>query len=216
MLITRFALALLIASTLCGAASAQTTARELAVDVAASRIYVVTHRTGLLSFLGHEHAILAHQWRASVCWDGPAHAASNATVDIDAASLSIDADSARTLAGIGRGPSAGQRAQIHQKMQASLEVTKFPNISFRSDSVRPRAGGISLFGHLTIKDATRPVEIPVAIAEVQSQLRLRGAVTFRQSTFDIRPESIAGVVKVADPVNLHVLLVGHLTSNTCR
>jgi polyisoprenoid-binding protein YceI len=194
---------------------AQQSARSLAVNVGDSRIFVVTHRSGILSFLGHEHAILANQWTATVCWDAPAHAASRAALSIDAATLTIDADSARQLAGLGGGPSAGQRAQIQIKMLNNLAVQEHNTLRFASDSIRTQAGQLVLFGRLTIKGRMHNIDMPITIRENGREVSISGHTTFRQSTFGISPESIARVVKVQDRVDLHVRLRGSVTTNAC-
>lgn len=198
-----------------GTADAQN-GRELAVDVVSSRIYVITHRTGLLSFLGHEHAILATEWQAKACWDEPSHARSQTSFTIQSASLTIDVDSARDLAGLGRGPSASQRAQIEKKMSQSLGVNEFRELSFASDSIRVRNATLTLFGKLTVKGRTNAIEVPFTIRRDGDRLHLRGHSSFKQSNFGVRPESIAGVVKVSDRVDLHIALSSTITSRECR
>jgi polyisoprenoid-binding protein YceI len=198
---------------------AQRTPVALQIDAAASRIYIVTHRTGLLSFLGHEHAILAQQWRADVCWDEPSHIASRAMVVIDARSLDIDADSARALAGLGKGPSARQRAQIHAKLhdQKNLATAQYPELRFETTAVsQDEPGKVWIRGRLTIKGVIREIEMPVTVERhAADAVALTGSLTFRQSQFGIRPESIGGVVKVADPVDLHVSLSGRPSLGGC-
>jgi polyisoprenoid-binding protein YceI len=195
---------------------AQDGGRELHVDLAASRIYVVTYRTGLLSFLGHEHAILANDWQAAVCYDAPQHLQSRASFSVNSATLTIDADSARQLAGLGRGPSANQRTQIQAKMLANLDVANHPALAFSSDSLRMRNSRATLYGRLTIKGKTNPVDVPLVIREADGALTINGKTSFRQSAFGIRPESIAGVVKVSDRVDLFIQLNGALSRGTCR
>ena len=198
---------------------AQRTPIVLHVDGAASRIYVVTHRTGLLSFLGHEHAILAQKWTADVCLDEPTHAASRATLTIDARTLDIDADSARALAGLGGGPSDKQRTQIYAKLHGAkgLATAQYPEIRFETVSVSEAGGGRLLIrGRMTIKGVTRDFDLPVkAEPHASGQMHFVGKTSFRQSDFGIRPESIAGVVKVADIVDLHVSIVGRPAVARC-
>jgi polyisoprenoid-binding protein YceI len=199
--------------------AAQRTPVALQADVAASRIWVVTHRTGLLSFLGHEHAILAQKWTADLCWDEPAHSASRALLHIDARTLDIDADSARVLAGIGKGPSEQQRKQISGKLHApqGLGTEQFPEIRFASTRVTGESGGtLKVGGILTIKGVSREVEMPVTVQRrPNGELWFAGNLSFRQSIFGIRPESIAGVVKVADMVDLHVTLLAKPKAQGC-
>ena len=192
--------------------------QQLDVDDAASRIYVVTHRTGLFSFLGHEHAILAPRWTALLCWDAPGHATARAELTVDARALEIDADSVRASAGLGGGPSPQQRVQIQRKLHDAkhLDTQRYPELRFRSTAVRAAGDTLLLSGTLTIRDRTRAVELPVIVQrESGGDLRLTGALRLRQSDFGIRPESIAGVVKVADPVDLHVALRARPSDRSC-
>jgi polyisoprenoid-binding protein YceI len=198
---------------------AQGNSIPLHVDDAASRIFVVTHRTGLLSFLGHEHAILAQKWTADVCLDEPTHTASRATLSIDARALDIDADSARALAGLGGGPSDKQRTQIYAKLHNAkgLATGEYPEIRFETVSVaHAGTGKLRIRGRMTIKGVTRDIELPVTVGQHDSgQILFSAKTSFRQSDFGIRPESIAGVVKVADLVDLHVSIVGRPVVARC-
>ncbi|HEY0304966.1 MAG TPA: YceI family protein [Longimicrobiales bacterium] len=199
---------------------AQRTPVALQPDVAASRIYVVTHRTGLLSFLGHEHAILAQKWTADLCWDEAGQQSSRAKLVIEAGSLDIDADSTRTLAGIGKGPSPQQRTQIHNKLhnEQNLSTRRYPEIRFASSLITDEgAGKLKARGTLTIRETSREVEMPVTWQRLSTgDLAFTGTLTFRQSSFGIRPESIAGVVKVADPVDLYVRLIATPVDRGCQ
>lgn len=197
---------------------AQQIGRSLQAVGGASRIYVITHRTGLLSFLGHEHVILAPRWSATLCWDAPSHAGSRAEIVIDARALEIDADSARALAGLGKGPSAQQRAQIQRKLHAerNLDSDRYPELRFRSSSVRAADDTLFIQGTLTIRNQARRVELPAMVQQRGStEFWLAGLLRVRQSDFDIRPESIAGVVKVADVVDIHVGLLATVTAAGC-
>ncbi len=198
---------------------AQRTPHALQVDVAASHIYVITHRTGLLKFLGHEHAIVAPEWTAKLCWDEPAHAATAVSFNVDARALEIDSDSGRALARLGKGPSANQRTTIARKLHDDehLDTAQHPEIRFESTSVvQDGAGQLRLRGRLTIKGSTTDVELPVIYqTRVNGGLWLAGSLEVHQSAFGIRPESIAGVVKVADAVDLHVGLLAKPVQQGC-
>lgn len=198
--------------------TAQQTGRVLRVDAAASHIYVVTHRTGLLRFLGHEHAILAPHWNATLCWDAPMHAGSRADFVIDATALEIDADSARALAGLGGGPSRDQRARIQRKLHAenNLDSERHPELRFHSRGVKAGNDTVFVMGVLTIRNQAHAVEVPVTLQQRDGgRFWLAGVLHVRQTGFGIRPESIAGVVKVADTVDIHFGLLVAATSGTC-
>ena len=198
--------------------AAQQSGRELQADAAASRIYVVTHRAGLLSFLGHDHAILAPRWTARLCWDAPEHAASRAELVVDAQLLEIDADSVRRLAGLGKGPSPRQRAEIQRKLHTenNLDSERHPQLRFESRSLRAVADTLFVRGDLTIRDQTRAVEMPILMQHrPDGSYWLAGSLSIRPSEFGIRPESIGGVVKVADVLDLHVGLLVRSTPSGC-
>jgi polyisoprenoid-binding protein YceI len=198
---------------------AQRMPEALEVDVAASHIYVITYRTGLLKFLGHEHAIVAPRFTSQLCWDDAHHAATRAAFVVDARALEIDSDSGRVLAGLGKGPSASQRAQIERKLhdEDHLATGRYPELRFETTSVaQDGAGKLKLRGRLTIKGSTRDVELPITYQERGAgDLWLTGSLELRQSAFGIRPESIAGVVKVADPVTLRVGLLAKRSQRGC-
>jgi polyisoprenoid-binding protein YceI len=199
-------------------ASAQTSAQEVVVDNENSRIYAITHRTGLLKFLGHEHVILAERWSARVCWDPTSPSAARALFTVDTRSLTIDADSARVMAGLGKGPSPGQRQQIQRKLLDAqhLHAAQYVELRFESTAASGAPSELTLHGRLTIRDVTQAVALPVRVAvDALNNMAMTGQLTIRQSAFGMRPESIAGVVKVSDPVDLHVQLQGKLTGKTC-
>jgi polyisoprenoid-binding protein YceI len=199
-------------------ALAQRTA--LTVDTAVSHIFAITHRTGLLSFLGHEHVILAPRWTNELCIDRASPGESYARFVIDARALVIDADSARRLAGLGRGPSANQRSQIQEKMLDAqhLNVAEFPELTFESVNVATDDWRtLQIQGHLTMRGVTREMTFPASLQqESDGRTTLSAVMTVKQSAFGIKPESIAGVVRVSDPVDLHIRLAVAPSLKPCR
>ena len=206
-----------VALLLCANFTAHAQRTALSVEPTASHIYAITHRTGLLSFLGHEHVITAPSWTSEICLDRSA-GESFARFVIDARALIIDADSARRLARLGGGPSPAQRQQIQTKMldAAHLNVAEFPEMRFETVSVVRDKTALRVEGRLTIRGVTQVVAFPASLEENQDRITLAAKITFKQSAFGIKPESIGGVVKVADPVDLHMRLVATETSGTCR
>jgi polyisoprenoid-binding protein YceI len=191
-------------------APAQRTA--LTVDTAASHIFAITHRTGLLSFLGHEHVIWAPRWSSQVCIHRTSPGESYTRFVVDARALIIDSDSARRVAQLGRGPSADQRAEIQEKMLDArhLDAAEFPEIRFESVSVvTDDWRTLEIQGRLTMRGITQDVVFPALLQEeADGRITMSTVVTIKQSAFGIKPESIAGVVKVSDAVDLHVRLTG--------
>jgi polyisoprenoid-binding protein YceI len=69
---------------------------------------------------------------------------------------------------------------------------------------------------LTIRNQERAVELPAIVQQRgRDEFWLAGMLRVRQSDFGIRPESIGGVVKVADVVDIHVGLLVIVTSGQC-
>jgi polyisoprenoid-binding protein YceI len=199
-------------------AAAQRTA--LAVDTAASHIFAVTHRSGLLSFLGHQHVIWAPRWSSEVCLDRTSPGASYARVVIDARALIIDADSARHIAQLGRGPSPDQRAEIQEKMidAQHLNVAEFHEIRFESVTVATDDWRmLQIQGRMTMRGITRDVTFPATLQQdADGRITLSAVARVKQTAFGMKPESIGGVVKVSDSVDLHIRLAAAPSSETCR
>lgn len=99
--------------------------------------------------------------------------------------------------------------------ETNLDAARYPELRFESSRVRAAGDTLFVSGALTIRDRTRAIVVPIIAAEEGDRIRMRGAVDIRQSDFGIRPESIAGVVKVADVVNLNLALVGSVSGRTC-
>jgi hypothetical protein len=189
------------------------------VDPDRSSLYLVTHRAGLLSFLGHEHAIVPAAWTAELCLADPVTRFARGSVLIQTSSLVIDTDSARALAGLGDGPGAEDLLELQTKMLDSdhLDADAFPEILVTVDSVAPGGdSGVRGFGRLSLHGVVREVAIPVEVTfHDDGTSELRGTVRIRQRDFGIEPESSAGLVKVSNDVDLHFLLVSEPTRQPC-
>jgi polyisoprenoid-binding protein YceI len=186
-----------------------------------SLLWVVTSRRGLLSFLGHDHALVAGDWGGTVCWDAADPWSATGTVSVATASLRIDDDSARALAGLGRSPSAGQLQAIQEKLLGpdNLDAAAHPRLALEVDRVvAADSAHLELDGRLTIRGVARPVRFTVALTlpdRDEDALRLTGGIRVRQTDYGIRPESVAGVVRVADPVDIRFDLLARWTGARC-
>ena len=189
-------------------------------DAAQSQLHAVTHRRGILAgVFGHEHAIVPSSWSGKFCWAPDAPHNGNGSVNIDARSLVIDSDEGRKQAGLGGGPSPGQVRNLQTKLldDQHLAVERHPEILLDITSVNNVDGDrLDVKGRLTLKGITRDVAFPLRIIPAGTNLQLSGTLTIRQREFGIKPESIAGVVKVADPVDIKFRLVGVPTGGSCQ
>lgn len=202
-----------------GGLQAQTELRRYEFDPARSQLYVVTHRSGLLSFLGHEHVIVPPEWSGTACWTPETPKDAHASVTVDARTLVIDSDSGRAMAGLGRGLSPDQVRTIQRKLLDAehLDVATYPELRLEIAGVNlAGADRLEAQGRLTIRGVTREVRFPVEVAGAEGDgFGVAGVLTVRQSDFGIRPESIAGVVRVSDQVGIHFNLAAAPTGETC-
>jgi YceI-like domain len=194
-------------------------ARAYAVDRDLSRLYVVVHRAGLLSFLGHEHAIVPRDWSADLCLSDPIEPGAHAALAIRTASLVIDVDSARALAGMGSGPGEDDRQDIQRKMlsASNLAAEEYPEIrvDLRARET-PDQDRISVVGQMSLRGVTRDVDFLTDVERREpNELVLTGMLRIRMRDFGIEPESRAGLVKVSNDVDLHFVLAATPTARAC-
>lgn len=200
-------------------ARAQAPLQAYDLDRDASRIWVVTHRAGLLSFLGHDHALVPGDWSADLCLAAPVPAGAHGSIVVRVASLVIDADSARSLASLGDGPSRSDVAGIQARIfdDEHLDAASYPEIRIDAEALEAERGGrLHARGGVTLHGVTKPAAFTMAVESADAgALRLAGVLTVRQRDFGIVPESKAGVVKVADKVDLHFALVARAAGRPC-
>ncbi len=96
-----------------------------------------------------------------------------------------------------------------------LETGKHPEIVFRSTKVSATkvAEGkyqAKIAGSLSLHGETRSVVVEAEVDFGSNNLRARGEISLKQSTFNIKPVSIAGgTVKVKDEVKLSFDIIAH-------
>lgn len=185
-----------------------------------SRVLVVTGKAGLLGALGHRHAVLGTEVDAHACLDPARPAAVRAEAKVPTASLVIDSPRARQLAGLKKGPGPDDVEEIQRDMLSGeyLAAEEHPEIAFTLGSVRVgREGPLRLTGTFTLRGVSREVAFPVELERRDDGTRVvRGTFTVRQTDHGIEPASVAGVVNVADPVEVRVHLVLAPTGEPCE
>jgi polyisoprenoid-binding protein YceI len=178
--------------------------RKLVVDPARSHIVAITGKGGLLRFLGHQHAIQATEWSAEVTFDAEDPARSALRLRVPVRGLRIDTERAIALAGLTSRPSANTVQELQEKMLGPrfLDAAQFPEIVFASQAVESAGEGtLRVRGSLALHGQTRPVTTVVRVARPDSaSSRFTGEVTIKQTDYGVKPESVAGVVDVADAV----------------
>jgi polyisoprenoid-binding protein YceI len=189
------------------------------VNATRSHIVAVTHRAGLFSFLGHEHAILATEFTAVLCLVPETPSRSTLRIAVPTRSLVIDSDTARALAHLGGGPGADTRIDIARKMidEQRLHADAHPTLSFESTAVeRARADTLQVRGRLTIRGVTQDVAFPAVLSNLSNgAARLVAKLRIQLRKFGIVPETVAGVVRVANDVDLNIDLVATQSAREC-
>ena len=184
--------------------TAQTTER-FAIDPAASTITLQAGKSGVFSFAGHGHEILAPVSDGEIALD---------RLDISRSRISVRFD-AKSLKVTGRGEPAGDVAEVQQVMLSDrvLDVQKHPVISFtsRTMSVTKRSGDritVQVAGDLALHGVTRPLTLLVDVQLAADQIRADGKAVVRQSEFGIEPvKAGGGTVRVKNDVEVSFSLV---------
>jgi polyisoprenoid-binding protein YceI len=177
------------------------------IDTRDSWVVAVTETAGALGFLGHRHSVLVTDWTAEIDWRPKEPGTSRATVTVPARSLRIDTTRGRELAGLDEGPSADDVVELQEKMLSAenLAAAQHPELRFEVTGVeRSGTGDLEVEGRLTVRGQARTVRFPVKVepGRAGDTTYFSGGFTVNQTDFGIEPESIAGVVKVADPVEI--------------
>ncbi|HET8550210.1 MAG TPA: YceI family protein [Bryobacteraceae bacterium] len=213
---TRNALILLLAAAALDAASVRF---EMLRDK--SIIAVRTGKAGVLSAFGagHAHGITATDFAARLCADPQTLAGGSVSVRVPARALRIDSAAARRAAGLtASGPDAADVPVIQQKMlsPANLAADEHPVILFESTSVQRTSDTLVVRGPLTIRGRSNSVSIPLRIERAGNGYRFAGKFPLRLTEYGIKPESVGGVVKVANEVTVIVELLAVPTQESCK
>ena len=177
----------------------QAAGEKLVVEPARSHLRLELGRTGLMKFMGHEHQIEAPvaEGQIEIVENDPARS-----------SVRLRFEAARLHVVPGSEP-AGDIPKVEERMRGPevLEATKYPEILFVSTFVKGQPDGPSRFklsvtGTLTLKGRVFPVEVPLEVRRVDSELEAKGELELNLHDVGIEPPSVAGVVKVKDRFRL--------------
>ena len=181
------------------------------VDYGASYLVAITGKSGLLSFAGHNHAVIATKWSAVVDMTPTDMAHSRVTISVETAGLVIDNSDARQRAGLGPGPGPGEIPTIQKRMlsQEVLDARRYPVISFTSAAVEAEGSDhLRVIGEFELHGHRRRVVVPVTYRINGDRMALDSNFVIRQTDYGLTPESVAGgTVKVKDEVAIRIQVV---------
>lgn len=164
------------------------------IDAGQSLFMVKAFAGGFLSAFAHDHNIAVREFGGEVRFTYGTLEPASLQLRIKSASLAVTDK-----------VSASDRQKIEGTMRDEvLETGKYPDVLFRSTSVSASKTGDGAFqariaGEVTLHGVTRPLTIPAQVEFGASSLRARGGFSIKQSSFEIKPVSVAGgTVKVKD------------------
>lgn len=174
------------------------------IDAPASRFTAEVGTAGILSMFGHDHTIAIRDFSGDVRLVTEAPERSSLRMTIEVASL----------AEVGKDFSEVDRKAIDKDVrETALEVSKHPQIIFKSTRVIPRSIGeteyqLEIRGTLTLHGVTRPVTVPTRVMLQEGVLLARGKFTVRHSDYQMERLSAAGgTIKAENEIRLSFMLV---------
>jgi polyisoprenoid-binding protein YceI len=170
------------------------------VYVVSPESHLVAHvgRSGVLSFLGHDHLIEARAVSGRVVYRPATPAASHTEITVRVDGLAVLTP-----------PDSAERRQVTEVMRTQvLAAGRYPELTFRSRDVATIVGGFRVRGALTIAGVSREVAVDVAATVLPDTLRVTGTFPVKQTSFGITPvRAGAGAVRVADGVTIDLAVV---------
>jgi polyisoprenoid-binding protein YceI len=162
------------------------------IDTAKSAIRIHVGKAGLFSAAGHEHWVTARIDKGELSADDPRIA-----FTVDARKMTVEPDEK---------VSASDQAEVQRTMQTKvLESEKYPEISFRSTSVKSTGRNAwVVVGELNLHNVRKPVRV-----EVRNENGIyTGHARIKQTDFGIQPIKVGGgLVKVKDELDIEFTIV---------
>ncbi len=187
------------------ASAATLEAARYKIDAAQSRFIVRAFAGGLLSAFAHDHTIAIRDIGGEADFTYGTVEPASLRITIKAASLAVTDKI-----------SESDRQKIQGEMREGvLEVSKYPEINFKSSSVNATKTGEGQYqarisGDLTLHGVTRPLTMAAQLEFGDKSLRAKGNFVLKQSSFDIKPVSLAGgTIKVKDELKFTFDIVAH-------
>lgn len=165
------------------------------VNAERSLVTIAVGKSGLFSFAGHQHEVVAPSVTGEVIVN-PDHLAGSSVV------LSFEASALRVT---GKGEPAEDVPKVQANMVGPkvLDAVRFPAVSFRSVGVSGRGAGagawdLEVLGDFALHGVSKRLKLPLRAEIGGDTLTASGSAVLRQTDFGIKPMSVAGVVNVKD------------------
>lgn len=164
-----------------GASSLFAAQKQIDTDRSSLKIHV--GKVGLLSAGGHEHIVMAPIAEGSIDDGQPSHI----SFRVEAARLAVM-------------PEEHQTEVQHSMQERVLQTSRFPEISFTSESIHPIGeNSWNVSGNLQLHGQTRVIHLSVHKVDG----RYIGSTTIKQTDYSIQPISaLGGAVKVKNELKI--------------
>jgi polyisoprenoid-binding protein YceI len=171
-----------------------TTVEVYSIDPGVSRFTVRAFASGMFSTFGHNPTLAVRDFEGEARLSPGALDEAQLHMKIKAASLAVTDDM-----------SEKDRRELERTMnQEVLNTSRYPEIVFESLQVSASKAGngqffVNLVGTLTLRGVSNRQAVAAQIALMGDMLRANGEFSLLQSTYGIKPVSVAGgALKVKD------------------
>ena len=176
------------------------------IDPAASSVHILVYRGGTMAKMGHNH-VISSKTIAGYAWYHNAWEHSGFDIVVPVNELIIDDDTARAMEGaefpLNVNDAAKQGTRDNMLSAALLDGAQFPFISIKSIGMSGAKDAPQMAVAIRIRDQTRELTVPVALAAGDGTLRAHGMFEISQTEFGITPFSVAmGALQVVDVVKV--------------
>jgi len=175
------------------------------LDPGVSRFTAKAFATGLLASMGHNPSFVIRQFTGEARFRADAPEQSSVRIVVQTGSLELTDQ-----------VSDKDRREIERTTRSEvLDAARFPEIVFEASNPSMSKGGegyywANITGKLTIRGVTQSQQITAQVSVTGGELRANGELTVRQSSFGIKPVSVAGgTLKIKDDVKVAFDFVAH-------
>jgi polyisoprenoid-binding protein YceI len=176
-----------------------------------SQLAIYVFRGGRFSKLGHNH-VMTSRHLTGRAWVHPDFARSGFELSFPVAQLVVDDAEARRAAGSDFPPDIPQSdkegTRRNMLKPEVLDDEHYPEVKLRSAKVGGTLEAPQVTAHITIKETSRDVEVPVKIELAGAQLTATGEFDILQTQFGMKPFSVAlGALEVQDKLHIKFKVV---------
>lgn len=178
-----------------------------------STLRVFVYRAGALARFGHDHVVVASDFRGAVAWPSQEPGKARLDLVVPVGALKVDPPAVRRALGgafaseLDRDAVEGTRENMLGAQV--LDAERFPRVGIHLVGVEGGLPRPILKLAVSLRGSQKTVSVPVAVAMDGDKLQASGRLVLRQSDFGMEPFSaLGGALTVSDAVTVEFDLVG--------